>query len=303
MQLIYEGQDITGAVEIKKADIVDNAGGMADSLELWFDDPQGFWSQWKPQKNHKVRLKESGFDSGLMYVDELEQQRGLFIIRALSVPQEAKTDNTKAWESVRFMELATEISGKYGFGLQIYGVQNHLYDRVDQVEQADFEFLAWRCLLEGYSLKITDGKVIIFAERYMESQAPVKTIYKEQLDGDYSFRSKSTEIYGACRISYGNISYEFRPLGTSGPTLKITDIYVSSQGEAERFSQSLLRSKNKYAQLGYCTIELDPGLAAGNMIQIQGVGMADGKHLCWQVIHRLVGKKTFLRLRRPVEGY
>jgi len=303
MQIIYEGSDITGAVEIKNANIVDNAGGVADSLELWLDDPKGFWSQWKPQKNHRVRIKESGFDSGMMYVDELEQRRGLFIIRALSIPQEAKTDNTKAWESVRFMELATEISGKFGFSLQTYGIQNHLYDRVDQVEQADFEFLAWRCLLEGYSLKITDGKVVIYEERYMESQTPVKTIYKDQLDGDYSFRSKSTGIYGACRVSYGNISYEFRPVGSSGPTLKEAEIPVSSKGEAERFAKNLLRFRNKYEHSGYCTIELDPGIAAGNMIQVSGVGLADGKYFCYQVVHKLVDKKTFMRLHRPLEGY
>lgn len=303
MQILYEGRDITNAVEVKEANITDNAGGIADSIEIWFDDPQGFWSQWKPEKNHKVQVKEAGFDSGLMYVDELEQKRGFFIIRALSIPQEAKTDNTKAWENIRFMELATEIAGKYGFTLQTYGTQNYLYERVDQYEQADFEFLAWRCLLEGYALKTTDGKAVIYDERYMESQAAVKTVFLEQFDGDYSFRTKSTGIFGACKVSYGDIGYEYKAAKSSGPILKFTDIYVSNQGEAERFSKNLLRAKNKFEYIGYCTIKLDHEIAAGNTIQIQGVGLADGKYFCDQIVHRLVGQKTFLRLRRPVEGY
>ncbi|MFO7153934.1 MAG: hypothetical protein DIU64_003095 [Caldicoprobacter oshimai] len=303
MRIIYEGVDITEAIEVKKADIIDNAGGVADSIELWFDDPQGFWSQWQPQKNHRVELKEGGFDSGVMYVDELEQKRGFFIIRALSIPQEAKTDRTKSWENIRFMELANELAAKYGFPLETYGVQNYLYQRVDQYEQADFEFLAWRCMLEGYALKIAGEKVIIYSEKYIESQAPAKTLYIDQFDGDFGFRIKATGIFGACRVSYGDISYEFRPAGTLGPTMQITDIYVSSQGEAERFAKNLLRAKNKYEHTGYCTIELDPGIAAGTVLQIAGVGLADGKYFCEQTVHRLVERKTFLRLRRPVEGY
>lgn len=303
MQIIYEGRDITGAVEVKKADITDNAGGVADSLELWFDDTKGFWSQWKPEKNHKVRIKEAGFDSGLMYIDELEQKRGFFLVRALSIPQEAKTDRIKAWEAVRFMEIATEIANRYGFNLQVYGVQNHLYERVDQCEQADFAFLAWRCTLEGYSLKVTDGKAVIYDERYMEFQPAAKTINADQFDGDYTFRIKSTGIFGSCRVSYGDIVYEFRPERVSGPILKYTGIYVSSQGEAERFAKNLLRSRNKFECSGYVTIELATDLAAGNTVQIRGVGLADGKYYCEQVIHKLVDKKTLLRLRKPLEGY
>lgn len=303
MRIIYEGVDITDAVEVKKADIIDSAGGVADSIEVWFDDPQGFWSEWKPRKNHVIQLKESGFDSGLMYVDELEQRRGFFIIRALSIPQEAKTDRIKSWENIRFMELATEITSKYGLSLETYGIQNHLYQRVDQYEQADFEFLAWRCMLEGYALKITGGKAIIYSERHIEAQAPAKTLYVEQFDGDYSFRTKSTGIFGACKVSYEGISYEFRPAGALGPTLQFTDIYVSNQAEAERFAKNLLRAKNKYEHMGYCPIELDPGIAAGTMLQVAGVGLADGKYFCEQAIHKLADGKTVLKLRRPIEGY
>ena len=303
LQLIYEGKDITDAVEIHKADITDNAGGIADSLEIWFDDPEGFWGQWKPKKNDKVQVKENGFDSGLMYIDELEQCRGLFVVRALAIPQDAKTENTKAWENVRFLEIASELARKYGFQLETYDIQNPLYERVDQFEQADFAFLAWRCLLEGYMLKITSQKVVIYDERYMEAQAPVKTIYIDDFDGDYKFLQKSAWIYGGCRIFFGDIKYEYKPSGAFGPVLKFADIFVSSQAEAERFAKNILRSKNKYENTGYCTIELAPGIAAGNVIQIQGVGMADGKYFCEQVTHKLANKKTFLKLRKPLEGY
>lgn len=303
MQLLYEGKDITKDVEIKKADIIDNAGGAADSIELWLDDPRGFWSKWKPEKDHKVQLKESGYSSGLMYVDELEQNRGIFIIRALSIPQEAKTANTKAWEEVRFLELATEIANKYGFSLETYGIQNYLYDRVDQYEQADFAFLAWRCALEGYVLKVCDRKVIIYSEKYMESQAPAKTIHASEFDGEYLFRVVSTDIYGSCKMVHGNMSYTFNSPGVHGPVLKPTDIYFSNMVEAERFSKGLLRQKNKFEKTGWGTVKFDASITAGNTLNIKGVGLADGIYFCDQAVHKLVDQKTLLKLHRPLEGY
>ncbi|MGI5839281.1 MAG: phage late control D family protein [bacterium] len=303
MQLIYQGKDITSAVEISRADIIDNSGGIADSIELQFNDPQSIWSQWQPQKGDRLQLREAGFDSGLMYVDELWQTNGVFAVRALSIPQTAKTPNTQAWEAVRFLEFATELAARHGFRLETYGITNHLYDRVDQVDEADFSFLAGRCRLEGYMLKLTDGKAVIYDERHMEAQAPVRTCTAGQLDGPYQFRDRVTDVFGACRLNYGSISYEFTAPGIAGPILKVNDIHVASLGEAERFAKGLLRSKNKYEMAGSLAVELDPGVAAGNTIGIQGVGMADGIHFCETVIHHLVAKKTVLKVRRPLEGY
>ncbi len=301
MQLIYQGKDIAPSVDIRHAEIVDNAGGVADSVELCFNDPQDVWSQWKPQKDDQVQLKKDGFNSGVMYVDELEQRRGVFIVRALSLPQEAKTERSQGWEQVRLLEIADELASRYGLRLEHYGLTNHLYERVDQREQADFAFLASRCALEGYSLKITDGRVVIFSERDMEAAPSSLTIAREDLDGEFTFWTRSTGIYGAASVRYGTVGYEYR-VGP-GPTFRVNDLYVSDQATAERFSRGLLRSKNKHEHTGFCTIRLAPGLAAGNIAAVTDMGMADGLYYCEQVRHNLVADRTHLRLRRPLEGY
>ena len=301
MQLIYEGKDIAASVGINKADITDNAGGIADSLELYMNDTIGLWSSWKPQKNNVVNLGQSGLTSGGMYVDELEQERGFYIIRALSIPQEAKTRNTKCWEDVRFMEFSGEIANKYGFELQTYGIDNYLYSRLDQNELADFEFLAYRCMLEGYMLKITDKKVIIYGEMYLESLAVARTIYLSDIDGAYKFKTKSNGIYGACELTRGMAKSEYP--AKYGPTLKINNIDITNQGEADRYTKNILRFYNKQETTGKFNIKLDTGITAGNTIQIAGAGMADGKYFCEQAVHRLVEKKTSLRLRKVLEGY
>ncbi|MGE5631704.1 MAG: phage late control D family protein [Caulobacteraceae bacterium] len=304
MQLIYEGKDVTADVEIKKADITDNAGGIADSVELWFNDPHDLWSQWKPQKNDTLEINEDGFSSGLMYVDELKQKRGYYIVKALSIPQEAKTDFTKAWENVRLLELADEKAVKHGFQLITYGVEDNLYERVDQVHEADFVHLSKRCILEGCMLKLTSKKVVIYNERYMEAQLPEKIIYKDQFDGDYDFTATSTGIYSLCSITYGNIKAMYKPAnGPVGPELKINDIYITSQGEGERFAKNILRSNNKNETSGYFTIQKDSGIAAGNMIELPDIGISPGAFFCTQVVHKLADGKTFIKVRKPLEEY
>lgn len=304
MQILYESSDITNLVNINKADFTDNSGGIADSLDIQFCDPEGIWSRWKPKKNDKIEIRQDNFKSGLMFIDELEQQRGMFKIRALSIPQEAKSCNTQAWEAVRFMEFAVEIAARYGFKLETYGTDNHLYNRVDQFQKADFEFLADRCLLEGYMLKITDSKVVIYSEPYLEGIEAVKTVTLDQLDGPYSFKNTSIGIYSSCSIACGQLKSQYKPsVAPIGAVLKYKDIYVSSQGEGERYARNLLRARNKYENLGRCTIELDTTLAAGNSIDIAGIGLADGKYFCSQAVHRFMDKKTVLKLRKPLEGY
>lgn len=302
MQLIYEGKDITGIVEIRKADLIDNAGN-PDGIELILNDPKGLWSQWKPEKNHTIEVKESGFDGGVMYSDVISQQRGLIIIKALSIKQEAKTPNIRSWDNVRFIGLAQEIAAKHGLTLQVYGVNDQLYSRVDQYEQTDFEFLSRRCLLESCSLKITDNKLIIFDEPFMEAQPQIKTLTPDDMDGDFLFKNKSNQIYGSCKVSYKDIKYEFKAPKTYGPVLKDFDIVLGSLGEAERFSKGLLRSTNKLETNFSGVVRLDPGIASGNVLALKDFGLADGNYFAHQIIHKLVEKRTVAKLRKPLEGY
>lgn len=304
MNLIYEGTDITKDVEIHRAELIDTSGGKSDSIEVCFSDVSGHWSKWKPQKNDKIIISENGLSSGVMYIDEIEQQRGMFIIRALSLPQACKTQNTRSWESIRFLELAADIALKHGFKIESYGIENYLYTRVDQFEQADFEFLLYRCILEGYMLKISDSKVTIYNESYLENQSTNKFISIEEFDGRYKFKTKSTDIFNSCEVTYDAIKGVYNPNKPPyGPILKYHDIYVHSNEEANRFAKNLLRNKNKFENTGSFNIKLDTGIASGINIKLSGIGLSDGKYFCHETKHNFINNKTSLNVRIVLEGY
>lgn len=307
MNVIYQGTDISNSINIIKADIYDNASGVVDSLELIASDIEKLWSKWKPQKNNTIIINQRSFSSGTMFVDQIEQSSGKFIIKAISIPLDSKTLNSRYWENVRFLELAKDIASKYGFTVSTYGITNWLYENVAQLEQADFDFLYYRCLLEGYCLKITDKNVVIYDERYLEQQASVKDIYLDDIGTDYEMKAVSIGLYNSCEVQFimGDdiIKSIYKPQNAPvGPIIK-KSIYLSNQAEAERFSRGLLRYSNKLESFGRIQIEQDTGLAAGCNVTLVDMGLLDGKVFIYQVIHKLVKNKTVLRLRKPLEGY
>ncbi|RII32854.1 hypothetical protein D2A34_21915 [Clostridium chromiireducens] len=304
MKLVYEDKDISDYINFSKAEFTDNAGNVADSVELILNDPKGTWSDWNPKKNDKLIISQDGLSTGTMYIDEIGQQRGTFILRALSIPQKAKNSNTQSWETVRFLEFATEIALRYGFSIETYGIENYLYERVDQYEESDFVFLARRCLLEGYVLKIADNKVIIYDESYIESQS-AKEIYASLFDGDYKFLNKSSEIYNSCELMCGGMKASYSPSNApNGPILKCSDIYFYSLDEGNRFAKNILRSKNKYETTGVFALKLNTELTAGSNTSITGVGILDGKYICEQTRHNFVNDgRTNFRVRKILEGY
>jgi phage protein D len=308
MNIIYNGTDITGSVQPITLQITDNAGGKPDSLTISFSDTDGIWSKWKPAKNDTIQVLENGFDTGIMFIDQLSQSAGVFGVMALSIPQTSKTARSQGWEKVRLLEIATEIAARCGFALQTYGITNHLYERIDQQETADFAFLADLCMLEGYALKINNRSLVLYDEHAQEQESIIPSlsiIGDGSINGSFGFTNKSTDIYQKCIIRSNGESYiegEYTAIDVLGPTIK-RDIYATNQAGANRWAKGILRSFNKHMVTGSFSINLNTNYAAGTNINVENIGMFDGKYFIHKLIHDLINNKTALTLRKPLEGY
>ncbi len=309
MRLIYDGVDITSSINIMSAKLKDNASGKADSIEIIFSDAEKLWRQWSPQKGDKIELQEEGFSSGLMYIDEHGIDNGRYIIRALSAPLTAKTPKTRTWENVRFKKMAQDLAKDIGLILETYDIDNQIYDRLDQIDKTNLAFLEEYCKMEGYCLKITNGKAVIYDERKLEQVPPALTITSDLLIDDYEFFSISSGLYSSCLILYLSnstnklVKYQYTPIAAPiGPILR-PKIRAASQGEAERFARSLLRSVNKFETQGHCYINLNTSIAAGNIVEVSGMGSFDGKYFIDNIMHIFTSGKSFIGIRKVLEGY
>lgn len=309
MSIHYNGVDITSSVHPIVLHLTDNAGGLPDSMTAAFSDTEGLWSNWKPEKNQTLQVKQNGFDTGQMYIDQLRQGAGMFELKALSIPQTSKTSRSQGWENVRLFEIATQIAARYGFDFQPYNVTNHLYARVDQQEEPDFSFLAYRCMFEGYALKINNRSLVLYDEA-KEEQKPVdpqlSIIRQRDINGKFEFIDKSTDIFQKCVVRSqtlgGYMEGEYEAAGIFGPTLKRT-AYATNQAEADRWAKGILRSFNKHMVTGNLAINLNTNYAAGTNVSVQDTGMFDGKYFIHRLTHDLLNNRTQLTLRKPLEGY
>jgi hypothetical protein len=304
MNLIYEGKDITNNIDINKANIIENSGTYIDNIVAHVNNSVNEWSEWKPKKNDKLELKQDGFTSGTMFIDEILQKKASVILKALPIKQQDKQTYTKTWENIRLNELLNEFASKHGLTLKIYSTENYLYSKLNQINQSDFAFLCQRCAMEGYVLKLLNNELIVYNEKYMESISSGIVIDSSEVkDGDFEYKDKSDEVYSGCNVLDGNINYTFTAPGVVGPILNVRDIMINDLAEAQRFARNYLRNKNKFERTLIFQKNLDTNITAGNTVEVMNFGLADGRYFIYQAKHMLANNITELKLRGIVEGY
>ena len=159
-------------------------------------------------------------------------------------------------------------------------------------------------MLEGYNLKITDGKAVIVSESYLENQKTVADINPTQFIGKYDFKCTSNNVYGGCEVSSFSQNYingRFI-VDDSLEVLRIKDIPISSLEEANRFAKNILRAYNKKEVVGSFSINKNPNLAAGCTLNIEELAQFNGKYIIENLFATFDGK-TKLKVRRVLEGY
>lgn len=291
MKLFYEGKDISDDISIRSAKVIDRAGEKLDVIELEVNNPENEWSEWELKKNHQVIIEQDGFSSGVMYIQSIRQLKSTVKIICLPIKEESKEKYTKSWENVTIMELLNEIATKHGLKLKAYNLTNHRYRFISQVDESDFVFLHHRCSLEGYVMKVTDNCLVVYDERWMETQGPIPIEYSEVV-GEFTYNEGATKVYGSAKVG----EHLFISPDHKGPVL-LVDAIASSIGEADRFAKNSLRALNKYENRMQFSIKFNPGIAAGCMVEAKGFGMGDHLYYTYTVEQNPTQDITTLMLR------
>ena len=304
MKVIYENVEIK--VQVSNCEIIDNMGGKADSLAITFADIKNECRKWDFKKNHVVEVIEEPFSTGKMYVDEFGASAGAFTIKALSVKKRIKTKYTRTWENIKFLALVNDLVKEEGLKLETYGtIEDYEYSRVDQIEKNNLEFLNERCILEGYNLKICDGKAIIVSEIFLQQQKESLTLNPSMFIGKYNFYSTSQGIYSGCEINY--ISQKLIKgkyiLNQDGEVLKLKNVMVSSSYEADRFAKNILKAYNKYETIGTFYLKKNTNIAAGVTVKIEDMDSFSGKYIIDRVYQDLIQGKTKVKARKVLEEF
>lgn len=304
MKLLYQGVDIYDKVSVNQC-IYDSYGEQrADALRIVFNDGNNVWDGWSPNKGDEIKVILGACNTGKMYVTEVKPQNGKMTLRATSVPQGHNEKYSKSWENVKFKQLCEEVASRHNLQCEFYGVEDQIYRYVNQQNKEDFVFLEERCVLEGCAFLVYDGKLVIYSEMEME-KANASGNLNISNTAKFEYEERSRDFYGMCNLKNGSIIGTYT--ATDGKTLmKVMDLMITSQDEANRFAKNILRFENKEMTAATCDSDYFlPGYAAGSLINIRtsGVKSWDGKVFCTHVRHDLVKAKTKLFFRKPLEGY
>ena len=209
-----------------------------------------------------------------------------------------QTKKSKAWKNYNLSGIASEIAGNGGLSCQYEASTNPSYDRVEQTRQSDIEFLRKLCQDAGISIKVTDGKLVLYDQAEYEAKAPVLTIEEGAKGGyiKYKLHSGSADTqYAKCRVRYMDPNTGKCIEGTaedgsvSGDQCLEIKAKVGSVGEAQTLAKKCLRLHNKLAKTAAFTLPGDVGLVAGVTVQLKGFGGWDGKYIVTRAVHTVGG--------------
>ena len=113
-------------------------------------------------------------------------------------------------------------------------------------------------------------------------------------------------MFGSCEVASGSYSGKYVADASNSAVLRPEiPIQVTSNAEAARFAEGLLRNANKYGRKGQFSKALMTGYAAASLLTLKTTkaSMWDGTVFVYKVRHDFVGNKSTVYFRDLLEGY
>lgn len=305
IQLIYNDVDVTESVSINRCWHDMYAAGKSDTLFLRLNDSDKLWDSWSPKIGDKIKVQYETISTGTMFVTSATPKNGVYEIEAQASPVSGFEKRFKAWQRVRFLQLAEEIAEQNGLSFASYGVDDALYGYVLQDGESDFAFLSRRASLEGCAVSIYDKKLVLYSERAIEAQDAIDVLEIAE-GGDFRCNDNSAELYGSCIVENGDYVGTFSADNGSTRILRPQNFgNVGSNEEAERFAMNLLRLKNKDCFTGYFYAGILSGYAAASVVELynEQAPSWNGKAFLHHIRNDYGKGTSKIFFRRPLEGY
>ena len=350
-----KGVDITDTLkkDLISLEITDNEEAAADDLQIKIADRDGVWLQkwlnetvrmgskakglsfavWIGNTDHTGKVVQQKAGTFLLDTVDHDGPPGAVKIKCASLDCQGgirKDENDKCWENVKLKTIASEIAKKGKLKLLYCVTKNPKYERKQQDSETDIAFLIRLCEDAGLSVKISDGKLIIFDRKSFESGKSVKTI--KFGDGSYTKWSLGTgdgnTTYDICTVTYTNpqtgksykgvykspewqeeedrVAEANKDKGENDERetpnhteLKIKNKKVTSNSKAKELAEIELNLKNLFERTATFTVPGNPSLMAGLPVTLKNWGYWSGKYMITVCTHSIStsGYTTKIKLR------
>ena len=332
VKIEYNGTDVTKELnsDLLSFSFTDNASGNADDISIVLNDAKRIYiDKWSFEQGDYIKAdiitinwRKDGdrqkLPCGVFMVDEPEYagRPSIVNLKAISVPANTNfmnTKRTKVWKSVTLKAIGQEIAKRYGLTFYFDSKTNPVIGKKEQSDEEDASFLQTACEDEGFALKVTDKKLIMFNESEYEQRTPIAK-FKESSSSitNYSFKPTLTQTgYVGVSLKYYDakkkklVQYVFshKKIDENKDKIYKLNKQVANLEEAKRLAQNTLRKVNKKQTTATLELVGDTRLLSGCVIELEDFGVFSGKYYIDKAQHSLSGYKTNIEMHKVLEGY
>lgn len=215
--VVYYGEiDISDDIQNSISSLVytDNSKDAIDDLELDIENSDYRWlREWYPDENARLLVgvlqTENNvprfLDLGVFYVDEPTFNNQRLNLKCLALPLDQtirEQKNSTAWEKITLKELLNKIASKHQLNFEMY-CDDEFFERLDQDNETDLAFLK-RILSEiALNLKLTDDKIIVFSDDFMENNPTIEIFSIDDYRiRNFTLRKKNRDVFDKVEVSY-----------------------------------------------------------------------------------------------------
>jgi putative bacteriophage regulatory protein len=214
--VIFNKVDISADIahSISSLNYTDNSKNAIDDLELELENLDYRWlREWYPDENaqlivgiHEEIGNETNFlELGTFYVDEPTFENDRLNLKCLALPLDQNIrdqKNSVAWEKITLKELVTQIANYHEMNAEIYA-DNEFFERLDQNQETDLEFINRVVKEIGLNMKVSDDKIIIFDDEEMEKNETIDIFnVRDERIRSFTLKKKNKGIYDKVEVSY-----------------------------------------------------------------------------------------------------
>ena len=318
--IIYEGKNISKDIApyLLNFTYADNAADKADDISFSLEDRDRLWiNDWFPAKGDKVKAEiklynweeedgENLLPCGTFEVDEISCSGApnTVTIKAISTlisKPMRQEKHTQAWENTRLSTIAKDFANKNGLKLFWDCSEDPYFERRDQAEKSDLDFLAELGRDYGIKTKVTDTQLVLYSAEEYETKEPVAELkFGDKKLLSWSFTSKSAGTYKAARLQYHdavkdeNIDVEEESEDDIEGTGRILEINqrADSIADAKKIAQEKLKNANQCEITANINLMGDLRFVGGSNIKISDFGMFDGDYVIEKATHTISGNYT-----------
>lgn len=194
----------------------------AEDVSITLKDERGLWAgAWAPDMNATLVCtivledtsgKQLGrLPCGKFHVDSrrIAGSPRVFEMRATSIPPDMpmrRKKKERVWKQTSFKDIASTLASENN--LQLFwdcgdGVGTETQEQIDQKKESDLAFLSRLAKDNGVSIKVSDGKLVLFDQAAYEKKSPIATIvYGVSPVLSYSFSQELNAAYKSCTVTW-----------------------------------------------------------------------------------------------------